>query len=262
MTADVRAWLRRYWWRYVVAVFAPVLVSAGVSIGLCVAGEQAGEPLAVTTVLAGFLAACAYITTMHNDNKPHKWLRNAAGFGAAACFLPMVPLTRMAPSESAGLAFFAVGVVSIAGCALAGHAKVVAGDRIGTAETVASDLGARFAARANTARLEVDTTKVQIFKTDFDFHRRNVVKVFHAVCLLRNIRAVRVEYLKRSESHRLPGNKRLVLELTPGQAVVLDTSHGQWIFPTNQGYDAVEVISAMRKKYGRPNLDTFLPRDP
>ena len=262
MTADVRRQVRRYWWRYAVTVYCLVVVSAGVSVGLCVLHDVSRRGLVTTIVGAALLGASAYFATDHNATKPHVWLSSAGLFGVAALLLVLVPVYHLERPPDVALVLFAVGAMGVVGCAVTWHARLQAQELIGAPEIAELDLGTSFEARGNRATLDVDTERIMISKrrNQYRVARRRRLKPRYAVCRLENITSVGAELLARSDTHRLAG-RRMVLMLTPGQAVRLGTRDGDWIFPTNRAYEACELIELRRKKHGRPNLGTFLPGD-
>ncbi|HEY7596264.1 MAG TPA: hypothetical protein VH969_24175 [Actinophytocola sp.] len=263
MTADVHAYLRRYWRRYTIGVFLPVLSAVGVSVWLCLRNGWPGYDMALLLSFEALLVGYAYVAVGHNAGRPHAWSRSAARFGAVAFLFACIASNNNVGSyQPAALGLFGVGTAVVIGWALAWHAKVMAEDQVGPEEVMAAGLDASFDARNHPARIEVDADKVQIvIKDRWDRPDRHV-QTSSLSCALREVTSVKAEYLRRGRTHRLQECPLVQIELTPGPVLRLGTPRGEWIFPTDRAYTVRDIIEQRLKNgAGRPNLNTFLPRD-
>jgi hypothetical protein len=272
MTADVRTRVRRQWRRYAVAAWLQVVASLGVSLYMFVRFEQARNVLEELTV-KGMFVAYAFFVVDYNAAKPHTWLRSAGKFGAAAWVMMWLTWSSVEPLPQVGLALFALGVVCVAAWVLAWRAKATAEEDLSLDELMNADLATRFDARDNKAILEVDDVKVlmactvrkhRYFDRDtqawVEWDKREGNRQFVA-CSLGDIKSLRTIYIRRPRKVPMPRYDRMLLKLTPGPALRFDSPDGEWIFPSNRAYDALEIIKDKRQKFGlgHPSLGPFLP---
>jgi hypothetical protein len=227
---------------FVVAQVLPTLVA--IAFALMIAATQADPVAYAPAGLAAVVLVGAYMSTVFAASKPYKWGGTAAWFGAYGGIAPGLAVGFLLGGMPAS-ALFAAPTAAIgwfAGRQLGTKAQALVAE-LRPAELADTDLELAFPVRgkakrgALSPRLLVGPREMSVSTVGKGEPNE------YSTCLLEDVTAVERHSVQTAGAWRLPGERGVTLELTPGSAVLLREPAGEWIFPTVQAEQAWQVLS-------------------